>query len=132
MLLKLQYSCLENSMDRGAWQAIVHGVPKGMTQLSDKHCHTSHTEDQRQIFVPVKLSTCLLNAGMLIELILLPFIRCYFFFLKYLQCCLWIFSGNILCPHLWQSKCAYIKRWFLLDYLVCYIPLSLTFEITGS
>ena len=22
----LQYSCLENSMDRGAWQAIVHGV----------------------------------------------------------------------------------------------------------
>ena len=24
----LQYSCLENSMDRGAWQATVHGVPK--------------------------------------------------------------------------------------------------------
>ena len=24
----LQYSCLENSMNRGAWQAIVHGVPK--------------------------------------------------------------------------------------------------------
>ena len=24
----LQYSCLENSMDRGAWWAIVHGVPK--------------------------------------------------------------------------------------------------------
>ena len=23
-----QYSCLENSMDRGAWQAIVHEVPK--------------------------------------------------------------------------------------------------------
>ena len=22
----LQYSCLENSMDRGAWQAIVHGI----------------------------------------------------------------------------------------------------------
>ena len=25
----LQYSCLESSMDRGAWQAIVHGVAKG-------------------------------------------------------------------------------------------------------
>ena len=25
----LQYSCLENSMDRGAWQAPVHGVIKG-------------------------------------------------------------------------------------------------------
>ena len=24
----LQYSCLENSVDRGAWQAIVHGVTK--------------------------------------------------------------------------------------------------------
>ena len=24
----LQYSCLENSMDRGAWQAIVHGVAR--------------------------------------------------------------------------------------------------------
>ena len=24
----LQYSCLENSMDRGAWWATVHGVPK--------------------------------------------------------------------------------------------------------
>ena len=27
----LQYSCLENSMDRGAWQATVHGVTKGQT-----------------------------------------------------------------------------------------------------
>ena len=31
----LQYSCLENSTDRGAWQAIVHGVEKSRTQLSD-------------------------------------------------------------------------------------------------
>jgi len=27
----LQYSCLENSMDRGAWQATVHGVAKSQT-----------------------------------------------------------------------------------------------------
>ena len=27
----LQYSCLENSMDRGAWQALVHGVTKSCT-----------------------------------------------------------------------------------------------------
>ena len=27
----LQYSCLENSMDRGAWQATVHGVTKSRT-----------------------------------------------------------------------------------------------------
>ena len=29
----LQYSCLENSMDRGAWWAIVHGVAKSWSQL---------------------------------------------------------------------------------------------------
>ena len=31
----LQYSCLENPMDGGAWQAAVHGVAKSQTQLSD-------------------------------------------------------------------------------------------------
>ena len=31
----LQYSCLENSMDRRAWQASVHGVTKSQTRLSD-------------------------------------------------------------------------------------------------
>ena len=30
----LQYSCLENSMDRGAWWATVHGVTKSRTRLS--------------------------------------------------------------------------------------------------
>ena len=27
----LQYSCLENSVDRGAWPAVVHGVAKSQT-----------------------------------------------------------------------------------------------------
>ena len=31
----LQYSCLENPKDGGAWWAAVHGVSKGQTQLSD-------------------------------------------------------------------------------------------------
>ena len=31
----LQYSCLENPMDGGAWCAAVHGVTKSRTQLSD-------------------------------------------------------------------------------------------------
>ena len=29
----LQYSCLENHMDKGDWQAIVHGVAKSQTRL---------------------------------------------------------------------------------------------------
>ena len=31
----LQYSCLENPMDGGAWQATVHGVAKSRTRMSD-------------------------------------------------------------------------------------------------
>jgi len=31
----LQYSCLENPMDRGAWRATVHRVPKSQTRLSE-------------------------------------------------------------------------------------------------
>ena len=31
----LQYSCLENSMDGGAWQAAAHGIAKNQTQLSN-------------------------------------------------------------------------------------------------
>ena len=31
----LQHSCLENPVDRGAWQAIVHRVAKSWTRLSD-------------------------------------------------------------------------------------------------
>ena len=36
----LQYSCLENSMDRGAWQATVHGVAKGWTAALCTYAHT--------------------------------------------------------------------------------------------
>ena len=31
----LQYSCLENSMDRGAWQTTVHGVAKSQSRLTE-------------------------------------------------------------------------------------------------
>ena len=36
----LQYSCLENPMDRGAWWATVHGVSKSWTQLKHLSMHT--------------------------------------------------------------------------------------------
>ena len=36
----LQYSCLENPIDRGAWWATVHGVTKSQTRLSDFHSLT--------------------------------------------------------------------------------------------
>ena len=44
----LQYSCLENPMDRGAWEAAVHEVAKSQTRLSDftltSHFHALEKE----------------------------------------------------------------------------------------
>ena len=44
----LQYSCLENPIDRGAWKAAVHGVAEGQTQLGDStftfHFHALEKE----------------------------------------------------------------------------------------
>ena len=39
--ITLQYSCLENSVDRGAWWATVHGVAKSQTCLST-YTHTAY------------------------------------------------------------------------------------------
>ena len=36
----LQYSCLENPMDRGTWQATVHRVEKSQTRLKQLGTHT--------------------------------------------------------------------------------------------
>ena len=36
MATQLQYSCLENPMDRGAWRATVHGVAKSLSNLTHK------------------------------------------------------------------------------------------------
>ena len=38
----LQYSCLEDSMDRGAWQAVVDGAAESQTQVT-KHTRTEAT-----------------------------------------------------------------------------------------
>ena len=50
----LPYSCLENSMDRGAWQAIVHGIVKSQARLS-KHTHTQVCISfNKKIIFPIK------------------------------------------------------------------------------
>ena len=56
----LQYSCLENSMDRGAWQATVHRVTKSQTQLSmnkDKEDQESKGTQSRQVSIRTKAPT---------------------------------------------------------------------------
>ena len=70
----LQYSCLGNPMDRGAWQATVHGVSKSQTQLS---MHTPMLKCQYNNFLldrlPVNslilgcgLRECVLSASVLV------------------------------------------------------------------
>ena len=56
--IPLQYSCLENSMDRGAWHSTVHGITKSHTQLS-KHmpirpCGVRHTP---MLYTEVRVAT---------------------------------------------------------------------------
>ena len=44
MATQCQYSCLENPMDRGAWQTTVHGVAKSQTRLTWLSTHArTHT-----------------------------------------------------------------------------------------
>ena len=46
----LQYFCLENSMDREAWQVTVDGVAKNLTRLSTRHMLTIHKERLLQLW----------------------------------------------------------------------------------
>ena len=60
----LQYSCLENSVDRGAWRATVHGVTKSQTRLSNLHTHTNtHTHTQWIRVGPKPVTTVLIKRG---------------------------------------------------------------------
>ena len=52
----LQYSCLEDPMNRGAWWATIHGVANSQTQLSDFHTHIhththTHTHTHRVVIL---------------------------------------------------------------------------------
>ena len=46
----LQYCCLENLIDRGAWQATVHGVTKSRTQLEWLSMHKPGTQYLREVW----------------------------------------------------------------------------------
>jgi len=61
----LQYSCLENSMDRGAWQATVHGVAKSQTWLKRLSTHTH--QDWQNTFKQAAWQTHCLSAWALLN-----------------------------------------------------------------
>ena len=65
----LQYSCLVNSRDRRAWPAIVCGVAKSRTQLSDPPTHThTHTHIQQTFIGLMMCATCTWHPGCRTEL----------------------------------------------------------------
>ena len=53
----LQYSCLENPMDRGAWWATVHGAEKSQTWLSMRRCTILGSADTKRVYKPAPCST---------------------------------------------------------------------------
>ena len=71
--IPFQYSCLESSVDRGTWQATVHGVTKNQTRLSVRvHTHThTHTpthclgEKEFPVLDFLLFFSCSLNASIL-------------------------------------------------------------------
>ena len=53
-----QYSCLQNSMDRGAWGVTVHGVFKSWTYLSGHARARAHTHTHTHTHTHNTLLTC--------------------------------------------------------------------------
>ena len=47
----LQYSCLQNSVDRGNWQATVHGIAKSQTRLNTWRTHTLLVPSNPELFI---------------------------------------------------------------------------------
>ena len=60
----LQYSCLGNPMDRGAWWATVHGVSRSQTQLNTQHSLYSYV----CIYVYYVLDMAVVNGYIILEL----------------------------------------------------------------
>ena len=57
-VIPLQYSCLENPMDRGAWWATVYGVTESQTQISDLHKETLSVSVSMSLSVYIYVRAC--------------------------------------------------------------------------
>ena len=55
----LQYSCLQNPMDRGVWHAAVHRVTESDTTEPTEHTHTEWSKSERKNFFSVLGSVCI-------------------------------------------------------------------------
>ena len=88
----LQYSCLANPMDRGAWWATAHGVTKSQLWLSDlahKHVH---------VYLAVKLSIRTLKSLKFVERHSPPKVSKRLQFIKLRGVCFYIWESNMPNP----------------------------------
>ena len=85
----LQHSCLENSMDRGTWWVIAHGIAKSQTWLSDWHSHTQQSASLTLVKGDSRLFSCLIFSWCGTELLEITFFFCLF---------LWAACSSILQP----------------------------------
>ena len=89
--IPLQHSCLENSMDRGAWRATVHGVTELATTEVTEHACTSQGSD---LVLPSFLSSPLLDQPHGFILFLKIFIHLV---VKHLSCGTWNLNFFVAC-----------------------------------
>ena len=59
----LQYSCLENSRDGGAWWAAVYGVAQSRTRLKQLSSHSSSSSQRIKSNQEMRCATCLGGGG---------------------------------------------------------------------
>ena len=59
----LQYSCLENPMDRGAWRATVHRVSESWTRVKQLSTHVHKSPVPVQMTSPQRMTTFTLSAA---------------------------------------------------------------------
>ena len=86
-----QHSCLENPMDRGAWQATVHGVAKSQTRLSD----FISLQQLSANFIPVCIQfACLVSPPKLYHC---PFQVCNNFVLQYQKNIILYYQYKVSC-----------------------------------
>ena len=57
----LQYSCWENSMVRGAWQATVHGIAKSQMQLNTQTHMVNYTYPLTFIYTSIKKKAAIVD-----------------------------------------------------------------------
>ena len=98
----LQYSCLENSIDREAWWVTVHEIPKNYTQLST-HTHT-HTHTILKFTLKLHFYYKYLKIQQQTLGIFSNVRRCYFFnFILYVSLDIWVLKPKVenmlICLH---------------------------------